>query len=50
MQEKKSYVFDAPAPNELAPTPKAPYNVCLKHVYDSIEITSLILANMILVF
>nr|KAJ0202907.1 hypothetical protein LSAT_V11C500280070 [Lactuca sativa] len=48
MPEKKVYVIDAPIPDEHDPTTRAHYNSWLKHVDDSIETASLMLAIIIL--
>ena len=46
--EKKLYVLDSPNPDEPPQTPRGPYQSWLKHIDDSIEVSSLMLASMIL--
>src|SRR3954447_20126363 len=45
--EKKLYVLDTPIPDEPPVTPRAPHTAWTKHVDDSIEVSSLMLASMI---
>lgn len=45
--EKKLYVLDTPVPVEPPVTPRAPHAEWSKHLDDSIEVASLMLATMI---
>ena len=45
--EKKLYVLDTQNPEEPPATPRGPYTTWLKHIDDSIEVSSLMLASMI---
>ena len=45
--EKKLYVLDAPNPEEPPANPRGPHTAWLKHIDDSVEVSSLMLASMI---